>query len=259
MRAEQLRNSGMSVKTSVIIAIQIIFIIMPVSAFAQGMQGQTTRVSVDSAGTQGNGESYFPSISADGRYVAFDFYASNLVAGESNGQYDVFVHKNFASPQKIGIYRTGSWFFDNGNGVFDDCTIDTCLGPFGGLLPGRVLTDFPLVGDWLGDGIARIGIFRFGSWFLDNGNKVWDGCGDFPAQDRCLGPFGGLGGDMPVVGDWIGDGIARIGIYRSGSWFLDNGNGVWDGCGDFPAQDRCLGPFGGYQLGFIYDIPVVGR
>ena len=54
--------------------------------------GQTTRVSVDSAGAQGNGESVHPSISADGRYVPFSSAAANLVAGDTNGSYDVFVH-----------------------------------------------------------------------------------------------------------------------------------------------------------------------
>jgi Tol biopolymer transport system component len=55
--------------------------------------GQTRRVSVDSAGVQGNADSYFdPRISADGRYVAFASHASNLVAGDDNGQLDVFVH-----------------------------------------------------------------------------------------------------------------------------------------------------------------------
>lgn len=53
---------------------------------------QTTRVSVDSAGRQGNANSYAPSISADGRYVAFYSYASNLVPGDTNGKGDVFVH-----------------------------------------------------------------------------------------------------------------------------------------------------------------------
>jgi Tol biopolymer transport system component len=54
--------------------------------------GETTRVSVDSAGTEGNGESSGPSISADGRYVAFHSSASNLVAGDTNGYSDIFVH-----------------------------------------------------------------------------------------------------------------------------------------------------------------------
>ncbi|TAH35937.1 MAG: calcium-binding protein [Planctomycetota bacterium] len=54
--------------------------------------GQTTRVSVDSAGIQGNHSSEDPSISADGRFVAFYSYASNLVPGDTSGVYDVFVH-----------------------------------------------------------------------------------------------------------------------------------------------------------------------
>ena len=55
-------------------------------------KGLTTRVSVDSAGFEGNGQSYDPSISANGRYVAFRSYASNLVPEDGNGQPDVFVH-----------------------------------------------------------------------------------------------------------------------------------------------------------------------
>jgi Tol biopolymer transport system component len=54
--------------------------------------GQTTRVSVASDGTQGNSPAYRPSISADGRYVAFESYASNLVSGDTNSTWDVFVH-----------------------------------------------------------------------------------------------------------------------------------------------------------------------
>lgn len=54
--------------------------------------GQTTRVSVDSAGQQGNDISRWPSISADGRYAAFESWASNLVPGDTNGAHDVFVH-----------------------------------------------------------------------------------------------------------------------------------------------------------------------
>ena len=53
---------------------------------------QTTRVSVDSAGNQGNGGSYSPSISGDGRYVAFHSCASNLVSGDTNLWDDIFVH-----------------------------------------------------------------------------------------------------------------------------------------------------------------------
>ena len=52
----------------------------------------TTRVSVSSAGLEGNGSSFFPSISADGRVVAFRSLARNLVEGDTNRLEDVFVH-----------------------------------------------------------------------------------------------------------------------------------------------------------------------
>jgi len=51
----------------------------------------TTLVSLNTDGTQGNGGSVSPSISADGRYVAFVSFASDLVAGDTNGTWDVFV------------------------------------------------------------------------------------------------------------------------------------------------------------------------
>jgi len=54
--------------------------------------GQTVRVSVASDGTEGNGHSLEPSISADGQYVAFGSSASNLVPGDTNEADDIFVH-----------------------------------------------------------------------------------------------------------------------------------------------------------------------
>ena len=44
----------------------------------------TRRVSVGPGGAQANSDSLRPAISAHGRYVAFDSYASNLVAGDTN-------------------------------------------------------------------------------------------------------------------------------------------------------------------------------
>lgn len=53
--------------------------------------GVTERVSVSSSGTQGNGSSSRPSISADGRFVAFESDASNLVPDDTNSHSDVFI------------------------------------------------------------------------------------------------------------------------------------------------------------------------
>lgn len=54
--------------------------------------GRTTRVSVDSAGRQGDGASLNPTISHDGRVVAFHSYADNFDADDANRDRDVFVH-----------------------------------------------------------------------------------------------------------------------------------------------------------------------
>ncbi len=56
------------------------------------LTGETRRVSVRSDGAQGNLHSGRPSISSDGRFVAFESEASNFVTGDGNGGFDVFVH-----------------------------------------------------------------------------------------------------------------------------------------------------------------------
>jgi len=53
--------------------------------------GTTVRASEPTGGGQADHASDMPSISADGRFVAFDSQASNLVAGDTNLHHDVFV------------------------------------------------------------------------------------------------------------------------------------------------------------------------
>src|SRR5262249_22098526 len=68
-----------------------------------------TRVSVASDGTQANGETLQPTISANGRYVTFDSLASNLVSGDTNGKYDVFVHDMLTgSTSRISVASDGT-------------------------------------------------------------------------------------------------------------------------------------------------------
>ncbi len=55
------------------------------------LSGATTRVSVSSLGAQGSGHSRLPSMSSDGRFVAFESGANDLVAGDTNFS-DIFVH-----------------------------------------------------------------------------------------------------------------------------------------------------------------------
>jgi Tol biopolymer transport system component len=66
--------------------------------FRDRLSATTTRVSVDSGGAQGNGDSGTASVSADGRFVAFHSFAANLAHGDTNGFFDVFVHDRQGSP-----------------------------------------------------------------------------------------------------------------------------------------------------------------
>jgi PKD repeat protein len=71
--------------------------------------GITNRVSVDSSGNQGNGTSRLQSISADGRYVAFQSGASNLVAGDTNGTWDAFVHdRQTGTTEIVSVNSSGN-------------------------------------------------------------------------------------------------------------------------------------------------------
>ena len=54
-----------------------------------------------------------PAISADGRFVAFDSLASNLVPGDTNGTNDVFVRDRRAgTTTRVSVSNTGA----QGNG-----------------------------------------------------------------------------------------------------------------------------------------------
>jgi Tol biopolymer transport system component len=71
--------------------------------------GKTTRVSVRSTADQANSNSYSPSISADGRYVAFQSNASNLITGDTNGADDIFVHnRQTGKTSRVSVRSNGN-------------------------------------------------------------------------------------------------------------------------------------------------------
>jgi Tol biopolymer transport system component len=53
---------------------------------------ETERVSINSAGSEGNQVSRIPSINADGQLIVFASQATNLVDGDTNGVQDIFIH-----------------------------------------------------------------------------------------------------------------------------------------------------------------------
>jgi Tol biopolymer transport system component len=69
----------------------------------------TTRVSVDTAGGDADDDSFAPSISGDGRFVAFASFASDLVPGDGNFAADVFVRDlQSGITVRASVDRTGS-------------------------------------------------------------------------------------------------------------------------------------------------------
>ena len=72
------------------------------------LNGTTERVSVDSAGAEANDKCYDPSISADGRFVAFEGLADNLVPGDTNNAVDVFVRdRQLGTTERVSVSSTG--------------------------------------------------------------------------------------------------------------------------------------------------------
>lgn len=84
-------------------------------------RGKTTRVSIATNGTQGNGESESFSISGNGQFIAFSSYATNLVKKDTNGDYDVFVHDRGPLPigTEIDYFALGD-SIASGHGLNDD-------------------------------------------------------------------------------------------------------------------------------------------
>jgi len=101
--------------------------------------------------------------------------------------------------------------------------------------------DKAFAGDFNGDGIATIGVYRDGKWYIDKtGTGKWDENAVFVDN----ADFGLGSGGIPVIGDFNGDGIDKIGLYKDGIWYLDT-------TGDFRFDTRI-------EFGQAGDHPIVG-
>ena len=107
--------------------------------------GTTTRVSVATDGAQANYASYSPSISADGRYVAFESNASNLVAGDTNTTVDVFVHDT-----ATGVTTRVSTATDGAQA--NDYSVDPSISADGGSIAFESQASNLVAGDTNGQG-----------------------------------------------------------------------------------------------------------
>jgi hypothetical protein len=151
--------------------------------------------------------------------------------GIGNGNFtsgEVYTITRTKDADTTGVFRpsNGLLYLKNSNTTgFADVQIN-----YG--LPG----DYPVVGDWDGNGTATIGIYRNGSFYLRNENTI--GFADI------VFPFGAPG-DQPVAGDWDGDGVDTIGVYRNGTFFLRN-------------QNSAGPPSASFALGVAGDVGIAG-
>ncbi len=186
--------------------------------------GETTRVSVSTGGIQGTGGfSYIPSISADGRYVAFQSDSVNLVSGDTNGLKDVFVHTD--AIRHNAVFRpsaSDNWIFTH------NLTTVSSRDHYGSA------TDKPLVGDFNNDGIMDRAVFRNGEWIFDYSMD-----GDVDARSSF-----GMAGDIPLAGYFNGDRIVDRAVFRNGEWIFD-----YDLDGDVDSRSN---------YGMAGDIPFCG-
>ncbi len=158
----------------------------------------------------------------------------------TNVSSNLFTPLGGGNSDEIGVWRGSTRYFyldTNGDGKYTNPATER----FGTFLTATQANDRPVAGDWDGDGSDEIGVWRGSTryFYLDTNG---DGKYTNPATER-FGTFltSYVSGDMPVAGDWDGDGSDEIGIWRSSTryFYLDtNGDGKYTN----PATER-FGPF----------------
>lgn len=181
-----------------------------------------------SAGANGN-----PAFSPDGKRIFFDstrnLPGTEIFAMAADGSNEIRITNNTfgdttPSPQAtfevetFAVFRPalGKWILSTEN----ESPAITLTADFG--QPG----DLPVSGNWDGDTRTDIGVFRNGTFHLALLKTGFTGITEIEE----LPPISfGLPGDLPVAGDWDGDGKDEVGVFRprvNGRFFLRQPNGT---------------------------------
>ncbi len=210
--------------------------------------GATTIISASYNGGVGNDQSADPSISSDGRYVAFHSYARNLINGDDfDVIQDAFVRDRITN-QTTQVSVSTSGVKGNQGSSFPSISSSGNYVAFQSWATNLVVGDTNSKRDifindqfYTGHTSDEIGVWRGSTryFYLDTDD---DGKYTNPAAER-RGTFlsSYVNGDAPVAGDWDNDGTDEIGVWRKSTryFYLDkNGDGKYTN----PATER-LGPF----------------
>ncbi|MCB9461181.1 MAG: hypothetical protein H6670_16110 [Anaerolineaceae bacterium] len=108
----------------------------------------------------------------------------------------------------FGLYDRGHWlFFDVDGDQRQDIRFN--LGP---QEPGWIA----LIGDWNGDGLTGLGLYKDGTFILRSLTEA--------GTEDTQFVYSPVEGGQPIVGDWNADGTDTIGIYSDGTYYLRNVN-----------------------------------
>jgi DNA-binding beta-propeller fold protein YncE len=157
----------------------------------------------------------------------------SVAISKKNGQVFVGANGNGATIQRlgasnprfdtIGVYRTANATFylrnSNTQGIAD------IIAPVGNAAVG----DLPVTGDWNGDGVDSVGIYRPSSSFF----YLWDHVTNLNMATPHYLPLLGNPNDRPLAGDWDADGKDGIGTYRPSNGILYLKNALTSGFSDY--------------------------
>jgi len=200
-------------------------------------------------GASGHGNWY--SCTSSSSYASVQFIAAfGMYDGDipllgnfdGDGEPDLFIYRGGASGH-------GSWYVRTSSGGYASATLIAAFGLYNG--------DVPLLGDFDGDGLSDLVIYRggasgHGNWYVRRSSTAY-------SSAQLIATFGMWDGDVPLLGNFDGDGKADLVIYRGGStwhgnWYVRKSSdsyssatliatfGIWDGdiplLGDFDGDGK---------------------
>ena len=140
--------------------------------------------------------------------------ADHVVTFGQSGDQPIVGDWNGSGTDKPGVFRSSTGQF-----ILQISALKTIIVNFG------AAGNIPVAGDWDGNGIDTPGVFdpATGQWQLTNGINGANVSGSSPAANFTF-TFG-QNGDIPVIGDWDGNGIDGVGFFRTGNSTFNLSNG----------------------------------